>query len=110
MHGEKCTSKVSMRDGGGGIVRVLPPGSAHCRRAGGLWRPTDFKYTRIDVHYVLERVMHVERSAMCMDAQRKRHPCVRRDPDPGAAWIPRARNDHHAVSVGMFTLQSTYTL
>jgi len=70
---------------------VAAPGVCGCR-------PT-FKYTRIDVHYVLERVMHVERSAMCMDAQRKRHPCVRRDPDPGGRLDSRVRgNDHHAVS------------
>ena len=40
----------------------------------------------------LERVMHVERSAMCMDGQRKRHPGGRRDPDPGEPpGFPRAR-------------------
>jgi hypothetical protein len=36
----------------------------------------------------LERVMHVERSARCMEIEMKRHPGVRRDPDPRAAWIP----------------------
>jgi len=36
----------------------------------------------------LERVMHIERAARCMDREMKRHPGVRRDPDPGAAWIP----------------------
>ena len=32
--------------------------------------------------------MHIERSARCMDVEMKRHPGARRDPDPGAAWIP----------------------
>jgi hypothetical protein len=36
----------------------------------------------------LERVMHVECSARCMDRAMKRRSGVRRDPDPGAAWIP----------------------
>ena len=36
----------------------------------------------------LERVMHIERSARCMDVEMERHPGARWDPDPGAAWIP----------------------
>jgi len=88
--GKSAPAKLVCEMVGGNRTSITPWVSTLSPRRGcGGDRPS--KYTRIDVHYVLERVMHVERSAMCMDAQRKRHPCVRRDPDPGAAWIPRAR-------------------
>src|SRR5262245_19037334 len=44
----------------------------------------------------LERVMHVARYDRCMEAQRKRHPCIRRDPDPWGRLASRVRgNDYH---------------
>jgi hypothetical protein len=43
----------------------------------------------------LERVMHVERSARCMDVEMKRHPGVRRDPDPGGRLDSRRRGNDH---------------
>ena len=49
---------------------------------------------------ILERVMHVERSAGCMAIWIQRHPGVRRDPDPGDRLDSRVRgNDHDAASV-----------
>jgi hypothetical protein len=49
--------------------------------------------------FALERVMHVERSARCMDVEMKCHPGVRRDPDPGDCLDSRVRgNDHHAAN------------
>jgi hypothetical protein len=43
--------------------------------------------------------MHVERLALGLDAQSKRHPSVCRDPDPGDRLDFRVRgNDHHAMT------------
>ena len=42
--------------------------------------------------------MPVARSARCMDIAMKRHPGVRRDPDPGGRLDSRVRgNDHDAA-------------
>ena len=47
----------------------------------------------------LERVMYVERFAMCLDAQLKRHLGVCRDPDPGDCLDSRVRgNDLYAMT------------
>ncbi len=43
----------------------------------------------------LERVMHIERSARCMDGEMRRHPGERRDPDPGGRLDSRVRGNDH---------------
>jgi hypothetical protein len=52
--------------------------------------------------------MHVERSARCMDVERKRHPGERRDPDPAGRLDSRVRgNDHYSYKRCLLTLRST---
>src|SRR5262245_43530310 len=62
-------------------------------------KPHEHKPTlEIGIVRSLERVVHVERSAMCVAVERQCHPGGRRDPDPGDGLDARVRgNDHHAA-------------
>ena len=59
----------------------------------------------------LERVMHFERSARCMDIEMKRHPGARRNPDPGSRLDSRVRgNDHYSYERCLSTSRAHNTL
>ena len=76
-----------------------PTGGRRERAAGAAWRATVIgeepegaaSLAPASGHSQLERFMHVERSARCMDIGRKRHPGVGREPELGSSGFPLAR-------------------
>jgi hypothetical protein len=78
---------------------ILDPTRIACRCCARAWSWERGCAASWAARSISERIMHVERSAMCMDVERKRHPCGRRDPDPGDRLDSRVRgNDYDAAS------------